>query len=89
MAATPDRDHSRRYLAVAAMSENLPVAPAQYSQRSEQEFRNRLEQRDDNTHKRDRHLEGVRGTGIILTDTATGGRYLIEVTSGALALTAL
>ena len=64
-------------------------APKEYDRRDQQELRNELGRRDDNYHKKDAHIECRRGTGVILTDTATGTRYLLTVASGAVALTAL
>jgi hypothetical protein len=67
----------------------LQPAPATYSQRAQQELQNELDRRDDQTHKREAHIECRRGTGVILSDTVTGTRYLLQITSGAVALTAL
>ena len=68
---------------------DLAPAPSAYNQRDQQELRNEVTRRDDLYHKKDRHIECRRGTGIILTDTATGTRYLLTVASGAVALTSL
>lgn len=67
----------------------LPVSPAQYSQQDQVSLRTELERRDSEGHKRGRHIEVGKNCAVILTDTATGDRYRLDVTSGALALTAL
>lgn len=67
----------------------LSAAPAKYDPREEQENRNELGRRDDNYHKKNAHIEVGKDQGVIFKDTVTGTRYLVRVTSGALALTAL
>lgn len=67
----------------------IAAALTAYNQKAQQELINEIERRDDNYHKKEGHLECRRSTGVILTDTATGTRYLLQVTSGAVALTAL
>lgn len=67
----------------------LQQAPGQYSKTSEQEFRNEMERRDGEAHKRGRDIEVGDGVRVILTDTVTKTRYGLTVASGVLTLTAV
>jgi hypothetical protein len=71
------------------MSARLQQAPAQYSKGSEQEFRNEMERRDAEAHKKGRDIEVGDGVRVILTDTVTKTRYGLTVASGVLTLTAV
>lgn len=71
------------------MSARLQQAPVAYSQLSEQQFRNEMETRDAETHKKGRDIEVGEGVRVILTDTVTMTRYGLTVASGVLTLTAI
>lgn len=74
------------------MSATPPVfanAPAQYSQRSEQQFRDDVARELARRHTTLQDVEIGRDVRAIFTDTATGTRYALTVASGALTLTAL
>ena len=67
----------------------LPAAPLTYSQNDQQVMRNELERRDDETHKRGKHLDIRVGTYVIMT-SPDGTRYSVTVSNaGALVVTAL
>lgn len=66
----------------------LPFFPRDYSQRVMTDTARALEKADRQNHKRDREVEIGNGD-LILTDTATGTRYAVRVTSGTLGITSL
>lgn len=66
------------------------AAPDKYSQLNEQQFRNEMEKRDLQTHKKGRHIDlGGEDFYIIMT-SPNGNRWALTVSNaGALVVTAL
>jgi hypothetical protein len=72
------------------MSARLQQAPAQYSKGSEQEFRNEMERRDAEAHKKGRHLDLGGSDYYVILTSSNGTRYSVTVSdAGALVVTAL
>lgn len=64
-------------------------APAAYDRQDQQTMRNKMEERDLNTLKRDRHVELQDGVAIILR-SPNGTRYYLTVSNtGVLGTTAV
>lgn len=74
------------------MSESIRLgpAPSQYDQRAEQEFRAEMDRRDNNVHKRGRHLDLGGKDFYVVLYSPNGSRWAVTVdNSGNLATTAL
>ncbi len=65
----------------------LPAAPAAYDRGNEAGFRAAVASADQENFKRGRDVELVGAERLILKDTATGQKYALVITSGALVIT--
>lgn len=65
---------------------NLPVPPSGYSSANEAQTRSQIEIEDARNHKKFTDLEVGKDCRVIFTDTVTGLRYPLVVTSGVLTL---
>jgi hypothetical protein len=65
---------------------SLPNPPSGYDPRDQATTRGALEQMDSQNHKRGKDIEVGSKARVIFTDTATGKRYPLVVTNGALTL---
>lgn len=64
----------------------LPTPPQSYDQRDQASTRGEIERMDAKNHKKTGNIEVGGGKAVIFTDTATGKRYSLVITNGALAL---
>lgn len=65
---------------------NLPVPPHVYNPGNEAQTRAQIETEDRRNHKKFTDIEIGKNCRLIFTDTVTGSRYPLVVTSGTLTL---